>query len=51
MELVSKINMRGGDLSDIPLIILCVLICIFHSILYFYALYFVLIAYGTAIKS
>ena len=35
MELVSKINMRGGDLSDIPLIILCVLICIFHSILYF----------------
>ena len=53
MELVSKINMRGGDLSDIPLVILCVffLICIFSF--YFIFLYFIFVfftAYGAPIK-
>lgn len=52
MELVSKINMRGGDLSDVLLVILCVfLICIFSF--YFIFLYFIFVfftAYCAPIK-
>ena len=43
MELVSKINMRGGDLSDVLLVILCVFNLYFSF--YFIFLYFIFVFY------